>query len=150
MQINGGTINIYATDDGINASTKSSALDVVVEITGGDITIEMGSGDTDALDANGYLVITGGNIDITAQFAFDYDSGVTFTGGTVTVNGEEVTEITESMMMGGGFGGRGGFGPQGETNGQGFTPPEGGDQQFGTPPQGGNPPQGGQNPLLRK
>lgn len=145
IQINDGTINIYATDDGINASTKCSTIGPVIEITGGDITIEMASGDTDALDANGALIITGGNIDITAQFAFDYDSEATFTGGTITVNGEEVTEITESMMMGGGgFGGRGGMGqmngqngtpPEGEMNSQNGMPPEGNNQQFGAPPQ---------------
>ena len=112
IQINGGTIDIYATDDGINASNKSTAYDVVIEINGGDISIEMASGDTDALDANGSLIINGGNIDITAQFAFDYDTTAEFNGGTITVNGEEVTEITESMPMGGGRGGMGGFGGQ--------------------------------------
>ena len=72
----------------------------------------MGSGDTDALDANGSLTINGGTVDITAQFAFDFDTTGKLNGGTVTVNGEKVTEITESMQMGGGPNGgqAGGFG----------------------------------------
>ena len=74
----------------------------------------MGQGDTDAIDSNGDLIITGGNIDITAQFAFDFDGQVTFSGGTVYVNGQQVSSITNSMMGpgGGGPGGPGG-GPGG-------------------------------------
>lgn len=105
--INDGDIVINATDDGINASNKSTRYSPKVEINGGNITIKMGPGDTDAIDANGELVITGGTIDITAQFAFDYDKTVTFTGGDVTVNGQKITTISNSMMGGGrGNGGR--------------------------------------------
>mgnify|MGYP002625763763 CR=1 FL=1 len=105
--INDGNITICASDDGINASSKSKAYSPKIEINGGTLNIDMGQGDTDALDANGDLVITGGYITITAQFAFDFDGSVTFSGGTVIVNGEEVTTITNSMQMGGGFGGHG-------------------------------------------
>jgi hypothetical protein len=140
VQINDGTVNIEASDDGINASAKSSDVDVVIEINGGSLSINMASGDTDALDANGNLIINGGTIDITAQFAFDFDGTAEINGGTVTVNGEEVTEITNSMFGGqGGFGGGpGGFGgerPDGENSENGERPemPEGFD--------GSNPPQ---------
>ncbi len=145
-QINGGTLNIYATDDGINASNKTDAYDVVIEINGGEVNIEMASGDTDALDANGDLIVNGGVINITAQFAFDFDNKAEINGGTIYVNGEEVTEITESMTFGpgGNFGGAFGGGtgnfdgqaPSGGTP-EGFdgqTPPEGFDGQ--TPPEG--------------
>ena len=114
IQINGGDITINASDDGINAAQKSTAYDVVIEINGGTLNITMGSGDTDGLDANGYLYINGGTITITANSPFDYDRGAELNGGTVIVNGEEVTELTNSMM-GGGFGNggmRGGFGGQ--------------------------------------
>ena len=111
IQINGGTIDVTATDDGINASDKSSEYDIVLEINGGDISVNMASGDTDALDSNGSLFITGGTVNITAQSAFDYVANASMTGGTVTVNGQQVSEITASMM-GGGMGG-----PQGGMSG---------------------------------
>jgi hypothetical protein len=107
VQINDGDITISASDDGINATAKSTAYDVILEINGGNISITMGSGDTDALDSNGSLIINGGTVDITAQYAFDYDTTAELNGGTVTVNGSQVTEITESMMGGGGMSGGG-------------------------------------------
>ena len=111
VQINDGIIKIYATDDGINASEKATNYDVQIEINGGNLDITMAEGDTDALDANGTLTINGGNINITAQFAFDFDLTASLNGGTVTVNGTQVTSITNSMMEGGGGpGGQGGFG----------------------------------------
>ena len=106
--INDGTIKIYATDDGINASEKATNYDVQIEINGGNLDITMAEGDTDALDANGTLTINGGYINITAQFAFDFDLTASLNGGTVIVNGTQVTSITNSMMEGGG--GPGGFG----------------------------------------
>ncbi|MBR2805114.1 MAG: carbohydrate-binding domain-containing protein [Eggerthellaceae bacterium] len=112
IQINGGTIDIAATDDGINASDKSSEYDIVLEINGGDVSVNMASGDTDALDSNGSLFITGGTVNITAQSAFDYVANASMTGGTVIVNGEQVSEITASMMGGGMMGG-----PQGGMSG---------------------------------
>lgn len=105
--IDGGTISLYASDDGINASASAIVTSgLSITINGGDITIEMGSGDTDAIDSNGDLTITGGTLDITAQSSFDYDGTGTMTGGDITVNGSTVTQLTNSMMGGGGGGGR--------------------------------------------
>ena len=89
VQINGGTVNISSSDDGINAAHKSDAYEVAVEITGGYITIKMGAGDTDGIDSNGNLYISGGTIYVTAQSPFDYDGQATHTGGTLIVNGTE-------------------------------------------------------------
>ena len=115
VEINDGTINIVAVDDGINAGQKSDSYDIVLTINGGNTTINMGQGDTDAIDSNGDLYINGGTIDITAQSAFDYDGVGQMTGGNVTVNGQTVTQLTNSMMGGGGRGGapQGGFGGEG-------------------------------------
>ena len=101
--INGGDIDIYATDDGINA-TKKSNYEVVIEINGGDIQVTMGSGDTDAIDANGSIYVNGGTIDLTCGSSFDADVTAQLNGGSVTVNGEVITEITQ-MQMGGHMGG---------------------------------------------
>lgn len=94
VTINGGKVNLYSSDDGINASSK---------VTGADIKVEVGQGDTDALDSNGDIIMTGGNLDITSTVsAFDFDGTATYTGGTITVNGETRTEITADGPGGGG------------------------------------------------
>ena len=132
VQINSGDITIDASDDGINAARKSDQCDVVIEFNGGNTTITMGQGDTDGIDSNGSIYVNGGTIDVTAQMSsFDYDAAAEFNGGTIIVNGEEVSEIPQSMMGGGHMGGRGGFG-----GGMG-TPPDGNfGGGMGTPPDG--------------
>lgn len=93
--IDDGQITINAADDGINASASNIiTTGLGITINGGDITILMAAGDADALDSNGDLTITGGTIDITARSPFDYDGIGTFTGGTITVNGQPVTHLT--------------------------------------------------------
>ncbi len=117
--INDGDINIYATDDGINASIGTDAYETAIVINGGNITVEVGQGDTDAIDSNGSIYVNGGTVNVTAQMSsFDYDKTAEFNGGTIIINGAEVSEIPQSMMGGGmhgdmnggpgGFGGRGG------------------------------------------
>ena len=123
VQINGGEVAISAADDGVNAAQKSTACETGVEITGGSVSVTMAQGDTDAIDSNGYILISGGAVEISAQFAFDYITTASHTGGTITVNGETISEITQSMMMGGmgGMGGHGGMGgPGGMGSGHGF------------------------------
>lgn len=103
VKINDGTINISASDDGINAGNKSNAYTTTVEINGGNVTIIMGSGDTDGIDSNGNLYINGGTVNITGQSAFDYDGEAKYTGGTMIVNGTQTTTITNQFggQMGG-------------------------------------------------
>ena len=108
VQINNGSITIQATDDGINGAKKSSAYTACVEINGGVLTVTMGQGDTDGIDSNSNLTITGGEININAQSPFDYDGTLTHTGGTITVNGTRTTQITNPF--GGGPGGPAGGG----------------------------------------
>lgn len=114
IQINGGTIDIYASDDGINATNRCDDLDVVIEVNGGELSVEVGPGDTDGFDSNGVIAVNGGSIDVKGQSAFDYERGAAFNGGTIVINGEEVDEIPESMMGGPGMPGGMDFGMRGD------------------------------------
>ena len=117
IQINEGTINITASDDGINAGQKSSQLSPVFEMNGGEVTITMGAGDTDGVDSNGDIYINGGTISISGQSTFDCDGNAVYNGGTIIENGKETNTITNQMMGGhgmGGFGGPGGTTPGGD------------------------------------
>ena len=107
VQINDGTINITASDDGINGAQKIKSYSTpTIEINGGNVTITMGQGDTDAIDSNGNIIVNGGRIDITAQISsFDYDCTAKYNGGTIIINGSQVDSIPQSMM-----GGRSGMG----------------------------------------
>ena len=105
VQINEGDIDIQASDDGINAAGKSTAYGINLEVNGGKINIVMADGDTDAFDSNGNLAINGGNINIRANSAFDFDGVGKMNGGTVIVNGSQISELTNQMM--GRPGGRG-------------------------------------------
>ena len=111
IHINDGQINISATDYGVNAARKSRAYTPTVEISGGTLTVTMGPGDTDGIDSNGNLIITGGTVNVTAASAFDYDGTASFTGGTVIINGEQADTLPNQMMggRGGMMGGRGGM-----------------------------------------
>lgn len=106
ITINGGTITIYASDDGINASASNFTTNVSVTIHGGDVTVAVGPGDTDAIDSNGDVTITGGTVRLTGQVStIDYDGTATKTGGTLILNGTETDEIPIGIM-GGGRGGQ--------------------------------------------
>lgn len=114
--IDDGEVTIYATDDGINASASEIiTTDLSLTINGGNVTVEVGQGDTDALDSNGDLTIAGGVVTLTAQSAVDYDGTGSFTGGTLIVNDETLTDLPEGGMMGGPGGNMGG-GPGGNGN----------------------------------
>ena len=116
--INGGAISIQAGDDGINATFLSDVSRPAIEMNGGSLTIVMGAGDTDGIDSNGDLVMTGGTIDVTGSSAFDIDGSIGFTGGTVFINGQQVDSIPNQMM---GMGGFGGMGRGGRQNMDGFS-----------------------------
>ena len=120
IKVNDGTILINASDDGVNAAYKSSAYTPTFEMNGGTLTINMGAGDTDAVDSNVDLIINGGTIDITGQSAFDYDGTAQYNGGTIIVNGQTVDSISGQGMgrgMGQGMGRGMGRGKNGSMTG---------------------------------
>ena len=103
ITINGGDINVYSTDDGVNAANKNAQQsDIYFTMTGGNLTVEVGQGDTDPIDSNGNITVTGGTIKMTGQTGFDFDGTATYTGGDIYLNGEKQTEIVNSMPSGGG------------------------------------------------
>ena len=93
IQINGGTLDISATDDGMNAARKSGAYTPTLEINDGEITVSMASGDTDAIDSNGDIIVNGGTVNVVGTSSFDYDGTGQLNGGTVIVNGEQVDAL---------------------------------------------------------
>ncbi|MFS8960641.1 carbohydrate-binding domain-containing protein [Streptococcus mitis] len=115
ITINGGDINVYATDDGVNAANKNAQQsDIYFTMTGGNLTVEVGQGDTDPIDSNGNITVTGGTIKMIGQSGFDFDGTATYTGGDIYLNGEKQTDIVNSMPGGGGpNGGSGGPAPGG-------------------------------------
>ena len=117
VRIDGGTFEISASDDGINAAANSDKNNVQVEINGGTLSIKMGAGDTDGIDSNGDLTINGGNISIECNSPFDYVGTGALNGGTVVVNGEEVTELTNQFEGGMGGMNKDGMGKEGGTPG---------------------------------
>ena len=97
--ITGGTTEIQASGDGINAGFKSDAYRPKIEITGGSINITMDGEDPDAIDSNEDLIISGGTIRI-AGAGIDYDGDLDFSGGTVYIDGKPVREIRNTSSHG--------------------------------------------------
>ena len=126
IQITDGTLTVYATDDAINATYSNGNTVPSIVIDGGEISVTVSAGDTDALDSNGNLIINGGTINISAQSPFDFDGQGQLNGGTVYVNGTQVTSLTNQMM--GGMGG-----PMGGMDGQQMPPQGNGGWQGGRP-----------------
>ena len=99
IRLNGGTVSITASDDGINAGRKSSAYEPTVEINGGTLSIVTTTGKCDAIDANGDIIIRGGTIDITSGRPFDCDGAIEWEGGQITVNGREISPSQISSLI---------------------------------------------------
>ena len=97
--INGGHIDIAASGDGINAGFKSDAYRPKIEINGGQLSIVMDGQDPDAIDSNEDLVITGGVIELTGA-GIDWDGELSFTGGTVILDGQELDSIPNQSTHG--------------------------------------------------
>ena len=111
ITINGGNITIYSTDDGVNAANANAQQsEIFFTMNGGNLTVEVGQGDTDPIDSNGNITVNGGTIKMIGPSGFDFDGTATYTGGEIYLNGEKQTEIVNSMPGGGGPQGNGGPG----------------------------------------
>ena len=92
INISGGSVTVNAGDDGINACAGDKTP--LVNITGGYLDVTTPSGDTDALDSNGSVAVSGGTVIIKGGASsggmagsVDVDGSVTVTGGTVIALG---------------------------------------------------------------
>ena len=96
IKVSGGETRVYATDDGVNATAGKSSPNVTV--SGGFLDVEVpASGDTDGIDSNGTITITGGCViakgpgsasgNAFGAAAVDSDGNVTMSGGTLIVFG---------------------------------------------------------------
>ena len=110
VNVCGGEIHVYATDDGVNAQSSSSRTsDGVITVSGGKLYVEVQGRDVDGIDSNGSYRQTGGfvmvcnyNADGSGNMAaMDTDAGVSVTGGVLIALGSASS------------GGQGGRGPGG-------------------------------------
>ena len=91
VEINGGTVYIYGGDDGINACKGSSQT--MIKINGGYIDVTTPSGDTDGIDANGSIVMTGGFVIVKAGASMGGMAGSVDVDGTITVSGGTIVAL---------------------------------------------------------
>lgn len=94
INLNGGKVYVYATDDGINACTCDGKTTPIINVNGGYIDVTTASGDTDGIDSNGNYVQTGGFVLVkggsssgNVSGSIDVDGTVTITGGTCVALG---------------------------------------------------------------
>lgn len=96
LTVNGGNVNIFSQDDGINVNEDDVS---VVSINGGCLHICSGLGaEGDGIDSNGYLVINGGTVISAASqgadAGLDSDRGSFVNGGTVVSLGASMDWAT--------------------------------------------------------
>ncbi|MBR3036780.1 MAG: carbohydrate-binding domain-containing protein [Lachnospiraceae bacterium] len=136
VTINDGEIHVYATDDGINAtSSANNRFDGLVTVNGGKVYVEVSGRDVDGIDSNGSYVQNGGFVVVSNPNANAGGmAGALDVENTVTVNDGVILALGggQGQMPGGqgGFGGQGQMpGGQGGFGGQGQMP--GGQGGFG-------------------
>ena len=97
LTINGGHINIFSGNDGINTNEDNVS---VTTVNGGSLTITVTgtTGEGDGIDSNGWLVINGGSVTSAAcgfsgDAGIDSDMGIWLNGGEVCATGNMFDHI---------------------------------------------------------
>ena len=97
IKVSGGETYVYATDDGVNATAGKATANITV--SGGFLDVEVpASGDTDGIDSNGTINITGGTVIAKGPgsasgsggggaWAVDADGTVTISNGSLIIFG---------------------------------------------------------------
>ena len=96
VKVNGGETYVYATDDGVNATSGNSTPSVSIGNGLLDVCVPT-SGDTDGIDSNGTFVQTGGTVIVkgpgnasgtgSPAAALDTDGAISLSGGSLIVFG---------------------------------------------------------------
>ena len=137
INIAGGTVNVTASDDGVNAANADGlfkgALDYSINITGGSVTVNAG---TDGLDSNGNINLISGSATIRSannggDAGIDYD-GQCYISDEFELNNYSGVAGPDNMM--------GGPGQMGRMDGmqQSGGQPRNGQQSRNTDRQGAN------------
>ena len=153
VNIYSGTVDITASDDGINAANSDlSDYTFSINIMGGTVNVSAGA---DGLDSNGNVNITGGLTTIVKSANNGGEGGLDYQGTAYIADGCFVNPYGTTMDSGmggqmGGFGGQRpdmGEMPDGTTGATPQMPPQGGHGPHGgMPGQMGQPPQDGTAP----
>ena len=91
VTISGGEVHIYGDDDGVNATGGS--VSPLVNITGGYLEVATPSGDTDAIDSNGSMTMSGGFVLVRGGSSQGGMAGSVDVDRTVTVNGGTIVAL---------------------------------------------------------
>ena len=95
VEVTGGTINVIAVDDGVNAANADlKNYTYYIVISGGSLTVNCSG---DGIDSNGKLLISGGTITVYGpenggNSALDSETGTTISGGTVIATCREAMD----------------------------------------------------------
>ena len=96
INVSGGNTYVYATDDGMNATSGKNST--AINVSGGVLDINVSTnGDTDGIDSNGTFTVTGGVVMVkgpgtagrtgSPAAAVDTDGAITLRGGTLAIFG---------------------------------------------------------------
>ncbi len=91
INVSGGSTYVYANDDGVNACSGSSTP--LLNITGGYLDVTTPQGDTDGLDSNGNITISGGFTLVKGGSSSGMMAGSVDVDGTITVTGGTIVAL---------------------------------------------------------
>ena len=95
VNISGGTSLVKAKDDGVNASSGPQSIPAI-NVTGGYLDVEVSpSGDTDGIDSNGTITISGGTVIAKGPGSASGGGG----GGSNAVDSDGATKISGGTLI---------------------------------------------------
>lgn len=110
ITIAGGTITLTSTDgDGVKTSSKSTDVNRNIEMSGGNLTINISVTASKGLKSKGNIVLTGGDITVTStgNAYYDTDEANTSSSSAIKADGDMTTTNTNITITSSGSGGKG-------------------------------------------